>query len=106
VGPVTISVPQGQRLAEDKRQDALDALDILDTAPEPAFEAMVDVACALFATPIAVVSFVDGQRQWFKARRGLLADETKRDIAFCARVVDSGERLVVDDALVDERFAH
>ncbi len=103
---MTISVPQGQRLAEDKRQDALDALDILDTAPEPAFEAMVDVACALFATPIAVVSFVDGQRQWFKARRGLLANETKRDIAFCSRVVDTGEWLVVDDALVDERFAY
>ena len=103
---VTIPVPQGERLAEDERLDALDALHILDTAPEPAFEAMVDVACALFTTPIAVVSFVDGRRQWFKARRGLPATETKRDIAFCARVVDTGERLVVDDALADARFAH
>ena len=50
-------------LIDPAGRDALDALDILDTAPEPAFEAMVDVACALFATPIAVVSFVDVGRQ-------------------------------------------
>jgi PAS domain S-box-containing protein len=98
--------PQGLSLAEDARQEALDALDILDTAPEPAFEAMVDVACALFDTPIAVVTFIDARRQWFKARRGLLVKETKRDIAFCAHVVETGLQLVVGDALVDERFAH
>jgi two-component system cell cycle sensor histidine kinase/response regulator CckA len=102
---VTISEAQGARLAEGARQEALDALDILDTAPEPAFEAMVDVACALFDTPMAVVSFVDGRRQWFKARRGVAVSETKRDIAFCARVVDTGEHLVIGDALADEHFA-
>jgi PAS domain S-box-containing protein len=101
----TSSEPKGLRLAEDAREEALNALDILGAAPEPAFEAMVDVACALFDTPIAVVSFVDGRRQWFKARRGLPVSETKRDIAFCARVVDTGEQLVVGDALIDGRFA-
>ena len=100
-----ISEPQGQRLGEDARQIAVDALDILDTAPEPVFEAMVDVACALHHVPIAVVTFIDAHRQWFKARRGLEVSETARDIAFCALVVDTGERLVVGDALTDERFA-
>jgi PAS domain S-box-containing protein len=102
---VTISEPQGQRLAEGAREEALRALDILDTAPEPAFEAMVDVACALFDTPMAVVTFVDDRRQWFKARRGIAVSETKREIAFCARVVDTGRHLVVGDALIDDRFA-
>ena len=87
-----ISEPLGRRLPEVARLEALDALGILDTAPEPAFEAMVDLACALFDTPMAVVTFVDCQRQWFKARRGISATETKRDIAICARVVDTGGR--------------
>jgi two-component system cell cycle sensor histidine kinase/response regulator CckA len=103
---VTMAETQGLRLVEVERQAALDALDILDTAPEPAFEAIVDVACALFDAPMAVVTFVDGRRQWFKARRGMPVTETKRDIAFCACVVDTGQQLIVGDALIDGRFAH
>jgi len=102
---VTTSEPQGRRLGEAARQSAVEALDILDTAPEPVFEAMVDVACALLEAPIAVVTFIDGRRQWFKARRGLEVTETARSVAFCAVVVDTGERLVVGDALADNRFA-
>ncbi len=102
---VTTSEPQGRRLQEDARQSAVDALEILDTAPEQVFEAMVDVACALLEVPIAVVTFIDARRQWFKARRGLEVSETARSVAFCSLVVDTGQQLVVGDTLNDSRFA-
>jgi two-component system, cell cycle sensor histidine kinase and response regulator CckA len=95
-----------ERLTEAQRLAALKALDILDTSPEPVFEAMVDVAVRTFDVPIAVVTFIDSSRQWFKARRGLDVLETARDVAFCAHVVQTCKAMIVEDASTDVRFAH
>ena len=92
-------------MEEPARLRALDALGIMDTEPEGTFDAMVEVAATVFGVPTALITFVDDHRQWFKARRGLAASQTPRDIAFCAVVVDTGELLVVPDAHRDPRFA-
>ncbi|MDP4302269.1 putative bifunctional diguanylate cyclase/phosphodiesterase [Leptothrix discophora] len=79
-------------------------LRVLDTDAEPAFDALVEAAMAALRMPVAMVSLVDADRQWFKARRGIAMQETARDIALCAHVVDQGRPLVVPDTRLDERF--
>lgn len=79
--------------------------DILDTAPEPAFDHITHLAARLFNTPIAVVSFIDRDRQWFKSRYGLSMSETPRELAFCTYAVIGDEVMVVPDARLDARFA-
>jgi GAF domain-containing protein len=80
--------------------------DILDTAAEQAFDDIALVASHIGGTPIALVSLVDADRQWFKARVGLEASETPRDQAFCAHtILKPAENLVVPDATKDNRFA-
>lgn len=89
---------------EEARLQALVSCNVLDTAPEPEFERLVDIAKTMFRVPIALISFVDENRQWFKARRGLDAQETPRNVAFCAyNIIDDGV-LVVENALDDPRF--
>jgi PAS domain S-box-containing protein len=90
---------------ERRRLEALASLNILDTEPEPAFDAIVASVAALTNSPIALVSLVDEGRQWFKARVGLDETETPRDIAFCAHAIAGEGPLVVPDARVDARFA-
>ena len=88
------------RLAELRR------LAILDSAPEDAFDELVRAAALVCGVPIALVSLVDDRRQWFKARLGLEAQETPRDIAFCAHtIVGDAEVMEVPDATRDPRFA-
>ena len=89
---------------ETKRLAALDALKILDTAPEERFDRITRVAAHLFDVPIALVSLVDKNRQWFKACYGLDASETSRDISFCGHAILSDKTLVIPDAWQDERF--
>ena len=89
---------------ENERLRALLDLDVLDTEPEEDFDALTQLASHICGTPIALVSLVDGQRQWFKSRVGLAATETPREVSFCGHVVESGELLVVPDANADERF--
>lgn len=85
---------------------ALRETGLLDTPPELAFDDIVQVAAVLAATPIALISLVDEERQWFKARVGLDAEETPRDLAFCAHaILDPDSTLVVNDANADPRFA-
>lgn len=87
------------------RLAALTSYQVLDTAPERAFDNIAAIAAALFETPMALVSLVDRERQWFKARVGLDATETPRDVAFCAHAIRQDEPLVVPDAALDPRFA-
>jgi GAF domain-containing protein len=89
---------------EDSRLAALRALDLLDTPAEREFDDIVELARALFATPIALVSLVDAHRQWFKARAGLDAAETPRDVSFCGHAIHRDEALIVPDATEDPRF--
>ncbi len=90
---------------EVERLRNLCSYNILDTPPEERFERLVRLVCTLLAVPAATVTFVDADRQWFKARRGVDAPETPRDVAFCAHTILAGETLVVQDATRDARFA-
>lgn len=89
---------------ENERLTLLKALQLLDTPPEPAFDRITRLACQLLQVPIALVSLVDEQRQWFKSRVGLEACETPREYAFCAHAILQTEPLVVNDARSDPRF--
>lgn len=89
---------------EQERLAALRKYDILDTEPEAAFEAMVHLASYICQTPIAAISLVDEQRQWFKAITGLDVEETSRNVAFCAHTILQDETMIVRDAKEDVRF--
>ena len=95
------------RLPEDEeaRLAALNELEILDSAPEERFDRIVRIASEAFDVPIALVSLVDRDRQWFKSCIGLDVKETPRDMAFCAHAILEDEVLIVPDAFLDPRFA-
>jgi len=93
-------------LDEAARLDALSRLQILDTAPEQAFDDLTLLATHICQVPMAMVSLVDRDRQWFKSKQGVLVSETTRDIAFCAHaVLHATEVFEVRDARADVRFA-
>ena len=90
---------------ELERLAALRRLLVLDTPPERQFDELADVARRVCRTPTALITFVDRDRQWFKARLGFDRPETPREIAFCAHTLLEGDLLVAPDAVVDPRFA-
>jgi len=90
---------------EERRLDALRALGVLDTLPEERFDRYTRIAAGLFDVPIALVSLVDRDRQWFKSRHGYGVAETSRETAFCAHTILDGVVLQIPDALHDARFA-
>ena len=90
---------------EATRIATLRALGLLDTPPEERFDRITRLAAALANVPIAYVSLVDENRQWFKSCRGFATSETSRDAAFCAHVVFLRESLIIPDTLLDDRFA-
>ncbi len=91
-------------LDEMARVRTLQELAILDTPPEAAFDAVTELAAELFAVPIAFISLVDSDRQWFKSRLGLDITETSRDVAFGDVAIHQDQVLVVTDAKADPRF--
>ena len=90
---------------EVTRLSTLRTLGLLDTSPEERFDRITRVAAALADVPIAYISLVDENRQWFKSCLGFTATETPRDAAFCAHVILKREPLFIPDALRDVRFA-
>jgi GAF domain-containing protein len=89
---------------EEARIIALDKYAILDTDPEQSFDDLTLLASFVCKTPIALISLVDEDRQWFKSRVGMAASETSRDIAFCSTAILQSDLFVVPDALADDRF--
>ena len=89
---------------EVDRKRALDALAVLDTLPEAFSNAVVSAAAAIANMPTSAISLVDSDRQWFKATCGLGAQETGRDVSFCAHTILQTEPFLVPDALADPRF--
>lgn len=101
---VSKNVPRIWNDDETLRLATLKAFNILDTEPEHSFDKITKLAANLFGVPVALVTFVDDQRQWFKAAIGTTTTEVPRDIAFCTHTVMSGQPLVVLDAHADSRF--
>jgi phosphoribosyl 1,2-cyclic phosphodiesterase/GAF domain-containing protein len=90
---------------ESQRLAALHGLGILDTPPEERFDRLTRLASAVLGVPVALVSLVDRDRQWFKSFVGLDVNETPREVSFCAHAIHGRDILLVPDALQDPRFA-
>ena len=95
---------------EQLRLAALRGYALLDTPPEAAFDRLAALAARIFDVPLALVSLIDQERQWFKACQGpagadLTLSETPRDVAFCAHTILAADVLVAEDARLDSRFA-
>jgi hypothetical protein len=98
---------QAAALPEDEagRLQALRALRLLDTPREDRFDRFTRMAAAIFDTPFAFISLVDAERQWFKSCVGIDAEETPREVSFCAHAILQRDLFVVSDTLLDDRFA-
>ena len=90
---------------EARRLSALYSLKILDTSPEERFDRFTRLATRLFDVPIALISFVDEDRQWFKSCQGLSVSETPRAVSFCDHTIKRSETFVIPDTLLDDRFS-
>ena len=89
---------------EEDRLDAVEQCGLLDTPDDPRFDRITRLAAYLTGAPIALISLVATERQWFKSRHGLAAKETARDIAFCNFALVEPTLFIVEDATKDERF--
>lgn len=105
VSPAVWSIEPTDHRGELERLAALASFDVLDTSPESAFDDVTALATHLCATPIAMVSLVDADRQWFKSRIGLRDTETPREHSFCAHALYGADTLEVCDTTLDSRFA-
>ena len=91
-------------VTDKARVAALQKYAILDSEPEQAFDDLTLLAAYICKTPIALISLVDEDRQWFKSRVGISVSETPREIAFCHTAIQQSEVMVVPDTLKDARF--
>ena len=89
---------------EQTRLKTLKSLDVLDTIPEERFDRLTRMCKRLFDVPIALVSLVDENRQWFKSCVGLDVSETPRDISFCGHAILGNDIFTIPDAASDARF--
>ncbi len=89
---------------EQERLDALHSIGVLDTLPEQHYDDIAELASFICGTPISLVSFVDDDRQWFKAAHGLQIKQTPRSQSFCAHTLHTASTLIVPDATADPRF--
>lgn len=90
---------------DELRLAALHEFDVLDTAPERPFERIVQLVQKLIGVPMATITFVDRDRQWFKARRGVELTQTERSVSVCDHTIRNYEPMVVPDLTADARFA-
>lgn len=90
---------------EAKRLKVLWQYDVLDTVPEEVFDDLTELAARICEAPIALISLVDEDRQWFKSKVGVTLNETSRDISFCAHTIKQQELFIIPDATKDLRFA-
>jgi GAF domain-containing protein len=90
---------------EQQRLATLRGYEILDTEPEAAFDDLTLLASYVCQTPVALISLIDADRQWFKSKVGVSVSETSRDVAFCASAILQSDVFIVTDASQDERFA-
>lgn len=91
--------------SEAGRLVALKRYQILDTPPEAAFDKVTQLAAELFDLPIAAVSLIDSDRQWFKSLHGLSRTETPRSLAFCSHTIRAGTVIAIEDTTKDHRLA-
>ena len=103
--PAVTLYDTAQKWTEDDRVAALRAYAILNTAPEIDFDDVVSLAARICDAPTALISLVDSDIQWFKAKVGLEACETGRDVSFCDHAMRQHEVMVVPDATLDPRFS-
>ncbi len=98
-------IPAPKPVDEAERLAALYALHLLDTPPEERFDRLTRLASALFDVPVALITLIEADRQWFKSACGTDARETTRETAFCSHAIYNRAPLLVTDALTDDRFA-
>ncbi|WP_238937582.1 GAF domain-containing protein [Pseudoalteromonas sp. S16_S37] len=89
---------------EPLRIQTLNQLGLLDTEPDPKLDRLTEFVAHVFCVPVALISLVDSERQWFKSKVGLDACETSRDISFCGHAILGPDVFVVPNALKDGRF--
>ena len=102
-----MSVPKSAPVMPENEAARLEALHryrILDTEPERSFDDLTLLASHICGTPMALISLVDADRQWFKSRIGIAISETARAVSFCAHAINHRDLFIVPDARHDERF--
>ena len=90
---------------EARRLQSLVSLYLLDTQPEERFDRITRLACKVFHVPIALISLIDSERQWFKSRQGITLQQVSRDESLCAHTILGEGAMLVPDTLADPRFA-
>ncbi|PPV06359.1 hypothetical protein XBLMG947_2423 [Xanthomonas bromi] len=107
--PGGVNANFGARLPanEDERVNALHAYRLLDTAPEPSYDAFTSIAATVCRMPMALISLVDTHRQWFKSKIGMQPTETPRELSFCAHaILEPDQVMEVGDTHLDPRFTN
>jgi GAF domain-containing protein len=98
----TTPIPPNEKM----RLKVLWQYEVLDTVPEELFDDLTELAAHICEAPIALISLVDENRQWFKSKVGISVNETSRDVSFCAYAITQPDLFIVPDAALNPRFAN